>query len=137
MDSLQLNQRMQDTSFPMIEAVYCESSNAKGDTVSAYAVTDVNVLSEGERLDFLTELASVSLPEPKIIYGCAYASSDKWTVPDGIIDAQKKYGADQIFKVIWLEDTCIESEYHGYAGYEIRRLRGIVLRYPEELACVA
>ena len=137
MESFELDKIMQESNFPLIEALYSQSSNVKGDTVSSYVVTKVNKRSASERLDALTKLIEFQLSAPVIISGFDRVDSPKRTFPNDVVKNNKRYGKEQKFMVIWLKNECIEWKYHGYAGHNVCKCMGIVLRYPEELCSVA
>lgn len=128
-----MNVLTQKGEFPLIECIYARSSNVNGDEVSAYAVTKAVKTSEGIRLNALKGLIGQISSAPSIIKGFSYASTEKWTVADDIVKEHKIFNGNDNFEVIWLQNTLLNSDYHGNAGYEIHRLRGIVLHYPEEL----
>lgn len=131
---IELEKMIQEDGFPLVEGVYCESSNVNGDTTCAYAITKVKEVDEATRLDYLTKLLmlgkSLKSLKPVIISGVEYASTEKWTVADNIISTRKHdefQGKKYI--VIWLENENLAAEYHGNAGYTLRRLRGMALHY--------
>ena len=128
---------MNDKEFPLIEAVCVKSSNVCGYQVTAQAITNVIQVSVEKRLDALIGLIGQCLSAPETVKGISYADSDKLTVADLIIEKYKKYKQNELFELIWLQDTILESEYRGYAGYEVHCLRGIVLKYPNEINCLA
>lgn len=133
-----INELINEEAFPLIECIYVTSSNVNGDTVSAYAVTKVVETNEGNRLNFLMKLIkNKELSAPEIIKGFSYAQTKHWSVPDKIIKKHKIFSEKDEFEVMWLQNSYLSSEYHGNAGYEIRKFKGIVLHYPRELKSIA
>lgn len=128
-----ISQIVQNSAFPLVEALFSESSNVNGDTVFAHAITKVNEVDEVTRLDYLVRLLPrVNSMKPVVVSGFSFAKTDNWTVADECISKYKAY-ENQKFLVIWLESECLKYEYHGNAGYCLRRLRGIVVHYPNEM----
>ena len=119
--------------FPIIEIMSSESFNVDGDGVVAYAVTRVNYVSEGKRLDCLASMVDDRLCNPVVIKGLSYSSSTKTTVADSIIGKYRKFSQDDKFVVILLTKQNIWSDFHGFAGARLDKQLGIVIRYPWEL----
>ncbi|RGS35540.1 hypothetical protein DWX94_13645 [Coprococcus eutactus] len=119
--------------FPIIEIMSSESFNVNGDGVVAYAVTRVNYVSEGKRLDCLASMVDDRLCNPVVIKGLSYSSSTKTTVADLIIGKYRKFSQDDKFVVILLTKQNIWSDFHGFAGARLDKQLGIVIRYPWEL----
>lgn len=137
MRNINLSQMVQNGDFPLVEALFSESSNVNGDTVVAHAITKVNEVDEVTRLDYLVRLLPiVNSMKPVVVSGFSFAKTENWTVADECISKYKEFENKQ-FQVIWLDNEYLESEYHGNAGYCLQRLRGIVVHYPNEMSNVA
>lgn len=123
----------EETGFPGVEGLYAESSNVNNDTACAYAITKVYDADESKRLEYLTKLLMLGKSvKPIVMSGYKLALTEKWTVPDAIICEHNEF-KDKEFTIIWLESEVIKSEYHGNAGYSIKKLRGMVIQYPDEM----
>lgn len=124
--------------FPLIEVVLSRSSNVLNDSSISYAVTKVSKQSEMERLCALKDILAIykdynlSL-KVHTIHGYLLSKSPNWTVADSAVEKFKTYDKSDLFEVILLDSNCSEREYYGNAGHEVHFMRGIVLRYPEEL----
>ena len=119
-----------------IEAVMAISSNVTNDTGMAYCVTKVERQSEANRFNTLAELIKEGVKlEPTVVKGFVLADTAKVTIPDSVIMRSKNpaYTQNDEFEVIWLDSVCNEEAYNGNAGYEIHTLKGVVLRYPDEI----